>query len=234
MSQKEDKNQPKKYILKHSDISLDAHGQPLIINFNRTQRIERDISEMLGLCKGLIADGIIVEKEVIFLNQWIANHADVITQWPVNILTQRIQQIFADGHIEETERADLFDILSSIVGGPKEKDISIPTEDVSTRLPIDQPPPPIKWTGSVFVLTGKFASGPRVSCEDKVERLGGICDSDVTERTKYLVIGTFGSRDWIQTPFGRKIESAVKLKTKGFPVAIIAEDYWAKAINEAA
>jgi hypothetical protein len=50
--------------------------------------------------------------------------------------------------------------------------------------------------------------------------------------TNYVVIGTFGSRDWVHTSFGRKIEKAVDYRTKGYPLAIITEDHWAAQLPE--
>lgn len=34
-------------------------------------------------------------------------------------------------------------------------------------------------------------------CERQGERLGGVCESAVSKRTTYLVIGTFRNRDWV-------------------------------------
>ena len=211
--------------------NFDPHGQPFNIRFNRARRAERDLSEMLGLTKGLLIDGVITEDEAIHLHQWVLKHPDAVEQWPVNILAQRLQCIFADGRVDEAERLDLAEILASIVGGTAGIVLG---EDAATELPIDQPPPTITWLGTVFVFTGKFAFGPRKSCEREVKRLGGLCEANVTERTRYLVIGTFGSRDWVHTSFGRKIERAVTLRTAGHSVAILAEDHWVCATGSAA
>lgn len=70
------------------------HGQPINPFFNRQRRIDRDVSELLGLAKGLLADGIVVEQEV-----------------------TRLKQFFADNVIDERERLELRDILAELVGG---------------------------------------------------------------------------------------------------------------------
>jgi hypothetical protein len=62
---------------------------------------------------------------------------------------------------------------------------------------------------------------------------GGVCDADVTKRTNYLIIGTFGTRDWLHTSFGRKIEKAVSLRESGLRIAIAAEDHWPKMVEGA-
>jgi hypothetical protein len=208
----------------------DPDGQPNPW-FNHAHRAERDVSEVLGLTKGLLADGHVTTEEALYLRHWVANHLDAADRWPVKPLCERLKHIFADGVIDEAERADLTDLLTSIAGGTAGV---IQGEDAATTLPLDVPPPAIVWTGAVFVFTGKFAFGTRSCCEKEVERLGGVCEDDVTKRTRYLVLGTFGSRDWAQTSFGRKIEAAVKLKDKGVPIAILGEEYWASVRAAAA
>jgi hypothetical protein len=47
--------------------TLDPHGQPLSGDLNRARRTERDLSEMLGLAKGMLADGIVNDEEARFL-----------------------------------------------------------------------------------------------------------------------------------------------------------------------
>ena len=84
--------------------------------------------------------------------------------------------------------------------------------------------------GQVYVFTGKFAWGTRRDCEREVVTRGGACDSNVTKRTGYLVIGTFGSRDWVHTAFGRKIDKAVSYRQSGASVRIVAEGHWANAL----
>ena len=83
------------------------------------------------------------------------------------------------------------------------------------------------WGGRIFVFTGQMAFGPRQDCQRHVELFGGLCEASVTRRTNYLVIGTFASRDWAHTSFGRKIEKAVGLRDRGQPLAIVAEHHWA-------
>ena len=74
---------------------------------------------------------------------------------------------------------------------------------------------------------GSLRSGPRKECERQVHSLGGRCEESVTQQTNYLIVGTFGSRDWAHTSFGRKIEKAVAYRRSGMGLAIISEDHWA-------
>jgi NAD-dependent DNA ligase len=209
-------------------VELDPHGQPFNLRFNRARRAERDLSEMLGLAKGVLADGVVTEAEAELLRNWALHHSDATEQWPVNILKERLDRIFADGCVTEPERQDLSALLAAIVGGTAGVIVG---DDAATELPLDRPPPTLVWQGSVFVFTGKFAFGPRRECERHVIDLGASCDETVTRRTTYLVIGTFGSRDWVHTPFGRKIEKAVQYRASGIRLAIVGEEHWAAALD---
>jgi len=139
-------------------VDLDPHGQPFNLRFNRARRAERDLSEMLGLAKGVLADGLVTEAEAELLRNWALHHPDATEQWPVNILKERLDRIFADGRVQEAERQDLSSLLESIVGGTAGVIVG---EDAATELPIDRPPPTLVWQDSIFVFTGKFAFGPR-------------------------------------------------------------------------
>ena len=55
-------------------------------------------------------------------------------------------------------------------------------------------------------------------------------DSPATRETNYLVIGTFASRDWANTNYGRKIEHAVELRESGCGISIISEEYWKRFV----
>ena len=206
---------------------LDPDGQPLNLAFNRARRTERDVCELLGLAKGLLGDGVVSDSEATLLRDWVRRHPDAHDYWPISALCQRLERAYSDGVVDEGERLDLAELLESIVGGQAGV---IAGADAPTELPLDRPPPSITWHGSVFVLTGKFAFGPRKDCERQVHNLGGDCDPNLTQRTNYLIIGTFGSRDWVHTSFGRKIEKAVAYRKAGHRLAILAEDHWAGSL----
>lgn len=209
-------------------MERDPHGQPYNLRFNRARRAERDLSEFLGLAKGLLADGVVSVEEAMMVRQWISKHADAVEQWPLNRLAARLSTIYDDGSVDEEERADLAQLLQSIVGGTAGIVLG---EDAATELPIDMPPPKFDWSGATVVFTGKVAYGTRAECQRTVTKLGASCGNDVTLQTRYLIVGTFGSRDWVHTSFGRKIQKAVKYRDWGCSIAIAGEDHWVKSIG---
>jgi hypothetical protein len=209
-------------------IPLDEHGQPLSGHINRRRRTERDISELLGLAKGMLSDGVVNQKEANFLQRWGENHIDALSQWPLSVIFTRLKQVLSDGRVTPEEGADLHELLSQLVGGTTTLLLGF---DGSTTLPLDNPPPLVCYgPEEVFVFTGKMAYGPRARCEREVIERGSQCESNVTRRTTFLVLGTFGNEDWAHTSYGRKIERAVELRSTGFPLRIVGEDHWAAAL----
>jgi NAD-dependent DNA ligase len=207
---------------------LDPHGQPYNVLFNRARRTERDLSELLGLAKGMLADGIVNDHEALYLKNWGANHQDALDQWPTSLIFSRLHQHLADGRIDDAERQDLHDLLAQLVGGTAS--ILLGYEGATT-LPLDNPPPLMCWEKETYVFTGRFAYGTRADCEREVTKRGGRCERNVTRRTTFMVIGTFGNRDWAQSSFGNKIRQAVKFRTSEFPIRIVGEDHWAAALH---
>lgn len=212
---------------KKPERPLDSDGQPISKFIGAAHREDRDVAEILGVAKGLLADGIVLPIEAEYLADWINSHPDAASTWPCSVLADRLNRIFDDGVVTEAERLDLKELLDSLVGGQAGM---IGGEAAATTLPLDSPPPPVLFPGRSFAFTGKFAMGPRDECERMTVNAGGACGSGPTKQTNYLVIGTFASRDWIQTSHGRKIEKAVQYRDAGVPIAIIAEDHWAGAL----
>ena len=82
---------------------LDDHGQPdPAINVER--RIQRDVSEMLGFARGVIADGVVSEDEAFALMNWADAHEDLVLAWPGNVFYRRLRKIFNDGPASEVDR----------------------------------------------------------------------------------------------------------------------------------
>lgn len=203
---------------------LDEHGQP-DIRINARARFDRGIDELLGLVRGLIADGTVNDAEAELLRKWAYKNPDLHVRYPGNALFDRLLRIFADGRLDEDEREDLLWFLRELVGREPE---ALEKEGVggSAVLPLTAPPPTIVHEGSQFVLTGRFYSGCRRVVVERLERHGAVVQKGVTMQTDYLLVGPGMSRDWKHTSHGRKIEKAVDYRDRGVPIAIVAEAHW--------
>ena len=143
---------------------VDDHGQP-DRSINVERRVQRDMAEMLGLCKGILVDGAVVEDEAFALMTWAEEHEDLALAWPGNVLYRRLRKIFDDGYASEPEREDLASLLQELVGGGGG---TIGGETATTGLPLDDPQPSLEIPNRTFAFTGRFAYGTRGTCEEAV------------------------------------------------------------------
>jgi len=208
-------------------VTLDSHGQPVNPRFNRMRRIDRSLSETLGVVKGMIIDGTVTDAEAKGLHAWFDTNQEVVNVWPASAIYSRLKRILADGKIDPVEKMELEALFVKTVG-----DLPAgPSGNKATRLPLSDPPPDLVFPGKQFVFTGKFVAGTRDFCEQLVVARGASCSSKVVRLTDYLVIGNLGSKDWIQTSHGRKIERAVELTQQGARIRILAEEHWGSFLS---
>ncbi len=223
--------------IRQNKRNFDPHSQPLNRNFSMRRLANRTIDELIGLCKGIQADNILHDTEARFLAQWLDKSREIVDTWPANILAARIEAILADNIIDDRERRELFDLLSEITGhNPAASEmIDLSTGEIiknlshmSTLLPLDKPAPPIIFEKKQFCLTGKFCYGARGKCEGEIKYRSGKIQSNVTQKTNFLVIGVLGSTDWEHSTYGLKIQYAIELKGKGYPISIVSEEHWVR------
>lgn len=210
--------------MKQRGCLRDQDGQPANRKFNAKRIVDRSIDELLGLCKGVIADGKVVQAEAEFLLSWFQKNPIAMSVWPGKAIADRIFNYLSDGFLDREESEDLLQLIRDITG--ENYQTIIPSNMSSSCF--DNPQPPLIFPGKSFCLTGKFAMGPRKACEQEVINLGGLTTKNVLKSTDYLVIGSIGSTDWSHTSFGRKIERAKELQCDGHQIAIISEDHWAE------
>ena len=205
----------------------DPNGQPANRAFNRKLRTGRETDELLGLCKGLLADGVVNQAEAEFLANWLHLNRETSDQWPADVLYQRVASMLQDGVVDKSEELELLSLLIEVTGGDASR---LSAHSLSTGLPISDPVPDVVIPGKRLCLTGKLVFGSRDRCKTEIEKRGGSFADGITADLDYLVIGVIGSRDWIHSSFGRKIEKAVGYRTKGHPLAIVAEEHFLKAL----
>jgi len=91
---------------------------------NMTERVSDarfnsiDIPELIGLCRGVLADGTINLAEAEFILRWLNERSDVLETWPADELHQRLCSALADGALSEDEKLELSALLEEIIGDP--------------------------------------------------------------------------------------------------------------------
>lgn len=183
---------------------------------------------LTGIIQGITADSKIVEQEIFSLNQWLKNSA--ATAWPAPIINDRLKKILADGTITSDEKENLKTLLFSLGANKLTKTGSVTglTATFGTTTPEK-----LIITGKLFCFTGTFIYGNRAVCENLVLELGGKTVRSITQKTDYLILGEFPSRDWITSSYGLKIQSALELKNKGRGIELLTEETWFNLIKNA-
>ena len=207
---------------------INEHGQPIIRSAtNRSRLLDRGIDELVGFCRGTIADGVLNQAEAESLLTWINLHPHLATKFPANVLFARLTDALDDGRLEIDEARDVFELIAECVGASGD----INMEPCTSTLPLDNPPPELLFSNRNFVLTGRFAWGPRQDVVNVIEFLGGCVKKNISEVVDYLICGHFGSTDWIHSSYGRKIETAMSFRSNGYDIYIISEKYWSDVIK---
>ena len=180
------------------------------------------ISALLGLCRGLIADGKIDRSETDALSLWLAAHKETVNNPLMTAFQEKLIPFTDEGFDDADRNVQLLQLLSGLVGGQTEVGECLR----ATTLWLDDPPPEVVFEDRRFCLTGKFSHGKRNQCEDEIRTRRGICQSSPSKTTNYLVVGSYAEGTWIQSAYGRKVEKAVALRASGLPIRIISEAHW--------
>lgn len=182
----------------------------------------RTLDELVGITRGLAADGQIVQAEAEFLQHWLKQTEEAQADPVYKILHDRLEDMLEDGHLDNDEATELLEMIHALTGDDgKLKNYRSPT-----RLPLDTPMPTLDFEGKNYLMTGVMAFGPRKECERLITERGGICKTGMSKRVNYLVIGTIASEHWMHSSHGRKIQTALNLRKEGHPIAIVDEEHF--------
>lgn len=181
----------------------------------------RQIDELIGLARGLAADGELNQSEVEFLQKWFAANVAMSQQPLIRTLYSRINTILADGVVDEEEKSTLLDTLNSL----SDRDFELGEVMKPASLPLCAPAPLLEFAGRVYCFTGTFIFGQRKDCERAISERGGSAGS-LTQKTDVLVIGAYATDSWKHSSFGNKILRASAWRDEGRPIAIVSEQHW--------
>ena len=199
----------------------------IFTRFNRKNIQDRQVDTLIGLSKGLIADGKVDQAEAEVLMSWLIQSRQASDNPIIINLLEKVGSMLEDGVLDNDESSELLNILRSLSGEQSE----IGELAKTSNLPLDIPSPDVVFKERLFLFTGTFAFGNRNQCKEATESLGGTCAKGVTKSLNYLVLGTYVTDSWVHENFGRKIEKAMGYRDEGIPLAIITEEHWAKSGN---
>lgn len=187
---------------------------------------QRTMDTLIGISKGILADGVVTQAEAESLLSWLAVNEATVVENPVtyNLLT-RVDEMLQDNVLDQDEAKELHDVLTALSGGISE----FGEFSKSASFPLDEPPPPVAFENNSFLFTGTCMFGKRAECHEAVIERGGKVQTSVTRNLDYLVIGYYVTPSWKHQSFGGKIEKAMQYRDVGKSgLAIVSEEYWTK------
>lgn len=189
---------------------------------------------MLERVRRVLADGIVTDAEARSLTAFVRANPEVSQGWPGDVLLRRLQAIFEDGRVDEDEREELSLLLNRILEEARGQEPGSPASSRPARetLPLDDPPPILRFKDRTFVFAGLMASGSLGRCHRQVVRLGGRYATAVGPGTDVLVVGGFPDRGWEGTALGDEIRTALGLREAGGEIAIVSEEDFTRALPQ--
>lgn len=186
---------------------------------------ERGLDEFIGICKGLIFDGVVTNDEAVNLLAWLNANQHVAQQWPATEIWSQLNAMLENRSLTTEDEGRLLASLTYLTGNP---DVLHAGDNASTQLPLCDPPPEVYFKSALFAVTGNLSMGSREQFADLIQSLGWRVNlRNVRKDTNFLVIGDIGSKAWMHSTHGRKIERAVELRdTLKTGIGIISEAHF--------
>lgn len=198
-------------------------GMAPVSAFTGRYREGRDTDELIGLCRGILADGAVTSAEAAFLLRWLESNRIVRNEFPFNVLYARVARAMRDGVLDAAEERELLEVLMQATGQVVDLQSA---NSGSSGLILDEPAPDVVHEGRTFVVTGVFNVGSRRDVTRLIQSRGGTVAGNVSRKVHYLVVGNLGSDDWKHSTHGTKILKALDVREAGTPIAIVGEAHW--------
>lgn len=80
----------------------------------RRYKEDKSIAELVGLCRGIMADGKVTNKEVFQLSNWLED-CSFLDTWPASEIAEEVERILEDGVISNDEKIRLGNLISAIM-----------------------------------------------------------------------------------------------------------------------
>lgn len=184
----------------------------VIHNFNYPKLVEKAINELRGLTTAILFDEKIDDTEIKLLTDWLNKNQEFINEWPMKDLFLLLNDILANGIVDDIERKRLFYFLSGIS---------------NTNDSIYDLNPEIIFQNKIFIITGEMEWSPREKAEAIIIQRGGTLSKSVIKKLDYLIVGSKGNENWKYGNYGAKIEKAKGWRSQGQnnPLIISEKDF---------
>ena len=196
--------------------------------------VTSDLQILQGICHGILADGVINDKEIYDLKQWLNENEHLSTYYPYDELRSLILSVLSDKKIDEEERVVLMAYFKQFVN-IHSKEISSKINEQTSDVNISglcTSDPDVVFEGKTFCITGVLKRGNRENLHRDILKLGGIPTDSITKKTDYLIVGDNGNPAWAFSCYGRKVEKAVNLRKDGHTIMLIHEFDFSDVIDD--
>jgi NAD-dependent DNA ligase len=216
-----------KSLLSSPDIKLKNESQYLTAQIAESlnPEVQKYCESLLNIIGAVMADGVLHDSEIQYLNDWLERSSLAVAYWPGNLIAKKVSEILEDGVVTEEERNELTVTLNEIFNGNLKKATD---KFVDSPLELDQIDS-LEFEGNVFLCTGDFAHlGGKAQSELLIQKRGGLVVGNISKKVNFVVVGGLGSPTWKHGNFGTKVEKAIEYRAAGEPVKIIHEETWAR------
>lgn len=196
--------------------------------------VTSDLQILQGICHGILADGIITDKEIFDLQNWLNENEHLNTYYPYDEIRSLILSVLSDNIIDEDERTILmayFNQFVTIKDNEIRQKIKEDTVDVAISG-LCTSEPDVVFEGKTFCITGVLQRGNRENLQRDIIKLGGIPTDSISKKTDYLIVGDNGNPAWAFSCYGRKVEKAINLRKDGHTIMLIHEFDFSDIIDD--
>ena len=88
----------------------DQDGQPEEVGFNWARRRDRGTDELIGLCRGVLADGVVVIEEAKFMHDWLVRNEPVRRTLAGRELYETLCKVLVHGQMDPVGESALVDL----------------------------------------------------------------------------------------------------------------------------
>jgi len=193
--------------------------------------ITSTMQRLHGVLAGIASDCLITERELKGLRSWLDEHQQLRTIWPFDEVDSLVTNVMADGIIDQDEHKKLMQFFMEFTSLADDVTLTSPTLDGQNIFGICATCPNIEFINRTFCFTGESSQFKRKELAQQISDRGGDFINTVSKKVNYLVVGANGNPNWSYACYGRKIEQAVDLRRKGFPLVIVHENDYHDAIQ---
>lgn len=193
--------------------------------------ITSSLQFLSGMIHGILSDNEISDEEIHMLKKWTTANDFLAGSYPFDEIESLLLSILEDGIITPEERDALKAYLSNFIDlkssyNLNDYELSSLKEKYSISG-ICAACQEIDFDGNLFCFTGQSLKAKRKEIADLIISLGGKFNNNITNKTRYLIVGNDGNPCWAFSCYGRKVEDAVNRRKNGQLLTIVNEiDFW--------